>query len=59
MQNFKTMLRGKKTYVVALILVLVGVAQWAGIDIPGIGEIEPLELILNGLGLSALRAGIK
>ena len=50
-------LSGFKTYIVAGLMVLVGIVEgltgggWAGV-------LEQLPIILNGLGLSALRAGV-
>ncbi|APZ53152.1 hypothetical protein [Salipiger abyssi] len=55
-----TLLQGKKTYIVALIIVaLVIVEKVLGIEIPGveIGD-DWLLIVLNGLGLGSLRAGI-
>ena len=52
-----TWLQGKKTYIVAGLMLLVGLvngltgAGWSGV-------IENLPIILNALGLGALRAGV-
>ena len=53
-------LQGKKTYLVsAALLAVVAVEKGAGIDIPGvIVDDNWLFLVLNGLGLSTLRAGV-
>lgn len=53
-------LQGKKTYLVSAVLVaVVLVEKGLGIDVPGVtvGD-DWLFLILNGLGLSTLRAGV-
>ena len=53
-------LQGKKTYLVsAALLAVVAIEKGAGIDIPGvIVDDNWLFLVLNGLGLSTLRAGV-
>lgn len=53
-------LQGKKTYLVsAALLAVVAIEKGAGIDIPGvIVDDNWLFLMLNGLGLSTLRAGV-
>lgn len=53
-------LQGKKTYVIAAMVVLIGIVEgFLGFDIPGVevGE-DALAFILNGLGLGTLRAGV-
>ena len=51
------LLSGKKTYIVAALMVLIGIIEgvsgggWSGVW-------ANLEIILNGLGLGALRAGV-
>lgn len=53
-------LNGKKTYIIAAVLVLcVLVEKVLGIDVPGveIGD-DWLLVVLNGLGLGTLRAGL-
>lgn len=57
MVNF---LQGKKTYVVAVVVVVIGVTEGLlGIDVPGV-FVGPdwLTWILTGLGLSSFRAAI-
>lgn len=54
------MLSGKKTYLVATIFILcVLVERFIGLDIPGF-EVSNnwLELVMQMLGLSAIRAGL-
>jgi len=61
MQGFQEYLKGKKTYIVAALLVLVSLVEFLSGDIP-LGEFlsgADLLVLLNGLGLATLRAGIK
>lgn len=53
-------LAGYKTYIVAAILILVVAAEKGlGLDIPGVAlQDDWLLVVLNALGLGALRAGI-
>ena len=54
-------LKGKKTYIVAALLVLVSLVNFLSGDIP-LNEFlagADLLVLLNGAGLAALRAGIK
>lgn len=50
-------LKGKKTYIIAFLMVVIGVVEgltgggWSGVW-------TNIEVILNGLGLGALRAGV-
>ena len=50
-------LSGKKTYLIAGLMILISIVEgltgggWAGV-------MEQLPIILNGLGLGALRAGV-
>jgi len=53
-------LKGKKTYIVAGMVVVIAVLEAVvGIDIPGAEVVNPLPYILAALGLSALRAGVE
>lgn len=52
-------LQGYKTHIIAGILIVLGVGQAFGITIPGVELPQDwLVIVLNGLGLSALRSGI-
>lgn len=53
-------LQGKKTYLVsAALLAVVFVEKVLGVDIPGVVVDDNwLFLVMNGLGLSTLRAGV-
>jgi hypothetical protein len=52
-------LSGKKTHIVAFLLVLVGLVQGLTGDAGAWqGVLDNALIILNGLGLSALRAGV-
>lgn len=54
------MLEGYKTYVVAVVVALIAIAESAGIDIPGADmQQDWLQYILGALGLSALRNAVK
>ena len=56
-----TILEGKKTYIVAVVLILlVALEKVAGIDVPGY-EVGPgwLDEILAALGLASLRNAVK
>lgn len=48
-------LAGYKTYIVSAIMVATGIAQLLGMPVP-VGD--PITLILEGLGLGAVRHGI-
>ena len=58
--SFRDFLSGKKTYIVATLLVLVGAVNLLAGDITFEMFLNDpsLWIILNGLGLGALRAGI-
>jgi|TARA_Y100000310_G_scaffold263133_1_gene273156 hypothetical protein len=52
-------LRNKKTNIIALLMVVVGVVQGLTGDVAAWqGVMDNAVLILNGLGLGALRAGV-
>jgi hypothetical protein len=53
-------LSGYKTYAVAaVLLIVVAIEKGAGLDVPGVELSEDwLLVVLNALGLGALRAGI-
>jgi hypothetical protein len=53
-------LRGKKTYIISVLLVLVSVVNYVSGDV-GLKDLlnDPnLFILLNGLGLASLRAGV-
>lgn len=53
------MLQGYKTYIVAAVVAVIGVLGLFGITIPGVNVGDNwFMLVLNALGLGALRAGI-
>jgi hypothetical protein len=61
--EFLTMMKGKKTYLVGGIMVLQGIMILLGegptFDAPGgLGSQDAWRLILEGLGLGSLRAGV-
>lgn len=52
-------LSGYKTYLVAVILALLGVANFLGVQVPGVSmQGDWLMLILNAIGLGGLRAAV-
>ena len=54
-----SLLSGKKTHIVALLMVLVGIVNGLTGDASGWQMVaDNIQLVLNGLGLSALRAGV-
>lgn len=58
--DLRAAIQGRKTYIIAALIVAVGVCEGVlGIDLPAI-EVgnDWLAWVLNGLGLSTLRAGI-
>jgi len=59
MNSLVNVLKGKKTYIIAVVLVLIVICEKVlGIDIPGAEVVNPGEYILAALGISSLRAGI-
>ncbi|MFQ5451466.1 MAG: hypothetical protein ACE5E9_12620 [Nitrospinaceae bacterium] len=56
-----TWLRGKKTYIIAALMALIGVIKMVAgeMSIPEFFMSPDMMVILNGLGLGALRAGVK
>lgn len=53
-----TFLSGKKSYLTALFMIGIGVAQAIGFEIPGFDANASGQLIMEGIGVIALRAGI-
>lgn len=47
-------LQGKKTYIVAILVGIVGILQWVGVEIP-----EAVWTILSAFGLGAVRSALK
>lgn len=59
LDKLKTILQGKKTYIVAFCMAVLGILKWLGIDIPGVTDtIDPIAWLLSALGLSSIRAAI-
>ncbi len=52
-------LDGYKTYAVGVLMLLVGAAQLAGLNIPVFGEYSGTQLIMEALAIIFLRKGIK
>lgn len=55
MKDIKTFLEGKKSYIVAIALVVYAVT---GVYTGNLSQDQAVTLVLNGLGLGALRAAI-
>ena len=53
-KRLKKLLDGKKTYLTAAAIVVVGILNWYGIDVPPF-----VWAALSALGLSFLREGVK
>jgi hypothetical protein len=59
MQAIREWFQGKKTYVLALIAVLTGVAELFGVDVvPEVTQDNAISYIWAALGMSTLRAGL-
>jgi hypothetical protein len=58
--KLRVFLSGKKTYVIGVVVILIGTLEWLGVDIPGVdvGQ-DPLMWMLNGSGVMSLRAAIE
>lgn len=57
--NDMTILDGYKTYIIGILMLVIGIAQFAGITIPVFGEYSGAHLIMEALGIIFLRRGIK
>jgi hypothetical protein len=58
MKDIIEALKGKKTYIIAIIVIVVALVESVlKIDVPGVDVVNPLEWILAAFGMSALRAG--
>ena len=54
------LLRGKKTYIVAALMIAVGVVNALAGDAAGWNTVwEQAQIVLTGLGLAGLRAGVR
>jgi len=51
-------LSGKKTYIAAIIMILMGVAAFFGINVPGVEQADAGQLIMNGLSFFFVRMGL-
>ncbi len=52
-------IRGYKTYAVAILMILIGLLELLGVDIPAFEEQDAGPLGVSGLAILFLRAGIK
>lgn len=57
--NDMTILDGYKTYAIGALMLVIGIAQFAGVTIPIFGEYSGAHLIMEALGIIFLRRGIK
>ena len=53
------LLKGYKTYLVAAFMLLTGLAQLLGVDLPALDSAEAGHLVLEALAVLFLRKGIK
>jgi len=51
-------LSGKKTYMAAGLMILMGIAAFMGIDVPGVEQADAGQLIMNGLSFFFVRMGL-
>lgn len=56
MQNFAELIQGKRTYIIACATILFGIL---GLITGNLPQDQALVIILNGLGLGTLRAGVE
>lgn len=54
-----TFLDGYKTYLVGILMLVVGVAQMLGIDVPAFGDYSGAQMVMEALAVIFLRRGIK
>lgn len=52
-------LTGYKTYIVGVLMLVAGIAQMAGVDVPGFSGQTAGQLIFEGLAVVFLRKGLK
>lgn len=52
-------LDGNKTYIVAALTLIVGIAKMAGVDVPGFQDVASGNLIDGGLLAAAFRSAMK
>ena len=57
LQKLVDYLSGKKTYIVALVMAVLAALQLMGVH-TGVTLSDPLQTLLDGLGLGALRGGV-
>jgi len=58
MEKVRGFLQGKKTYAVAVVLVLVAALRYFDVEVPGFDSASTAELLLSAAGLGSLRAAI-
>jgi len=58
-RNILDILSGYKTYIVALAMLLSGLAQMLGVDLPGFDQQSAAQLVFQALAVLFLRRGIK
>ncbi|MGB1215385.1 MAG: hypothetical protein ACPG4X_18595 [Pikeienuella sp.] len=51
-------LKGKKAYIVGGLMVLNGIAAFAGFGMEGAGPDDGLRMVMEGFGIMTIRAGI-
>lgn len=58
-RSLMNILSGYKTYIVGLLMLLAGIAQTLGVDLPGFADYSAGQLIMEGIGIVFLRKGLK
>jgi len=58
-QEPMTVLEGYRTYIVAAAMLVAGIAQLAGVDLPGFEDRSAVQLVMEALAVIFLRKGIK
>lgn len=53
------MLSGYKTYIVGILMLLTGVAQLAGVQVPGFADQNAMQLVMEGFAVVFMRKGLK
>ncbi|MEB4592334.1 hypothetical protein VSS37_15205 [Candidatus Thiothrix sp. Deng01] len=56
--NDMNFLRGKKTYITAGLMGLIGLAKMLGVEVPGMEQTDPGQLLGQALAFGFLRSGV-
>lgn len=60
MQKFQNWLSGKKTFIVAILMVLIGVVNFltGDVTLSEFLKTEEIKIVMEGIGLATLRLGV-